>query len=402
MEEILNKIYEHSSYVKEAETCVTSCERSGDVYKIELADTIFFPNEGGQNADIGKLSFDDKVVSVLDGEIVTSEAEGKRTRVVYTVSDEVAVGTKVKMILDWDMRYEHMQNHSGEHVITGIIHNTYGFNNVGFHLSDNGPVTLDIDGELSFAQVMEMEKAANEVIYRNLSIIDKYPTKEECSKIDYRCKIDILGQVRLIQIGDDDSPIDVCACCAPHVKSTGEIGIIKVISVSRFKKGTQIAILCGRRALEYINHCQQTLTDIASLLTTHPDNILEIVNSYREEIGALKSELSELREKEIIDNLVKMGATESHVIFTDLNLSPANMKNIFNALTEHFDDYVGIFVGTKDSGYRYYAGSKTLDTSILATRMKNELDAKGGGKGVMLQGRVEADEESIRKCFISS
>ncbi len=391
----MNKIYENESYNRRIETVVTSLEETDNGVFITLEDSIFFPEEGGQYADTGIIIYGDEEITLSNGILIQSEADGKETIIKYAVSKPAPAGAKVICVLDWDKRYSRMQNHSGEHIISGLIYREFGYNNAGFHLSDDGPVTLDVDHKLTPEQVDIIEKMANEVIYRNLPITASYPSKEELVDISYRSKIDILGQVRLITVGDENETIDVCACCAPHVARTGEIGIIKVISHCNYKGGTQISILCGRRALEYLSHIQSSLNDIAGLFSTHPDNVKSLVVSLKDELSDCKAELSSLIEAKYLDIIRTMSDSESHIIFTDDNLLPANMKNIFNALTAQFDDYVGIFVGNDTDGYRFYAGSRTLDTAKLGATLREQLGAKGGGKGEMIQGQIIAAKDDI-------
>ena len=394
----MKRLYEKNSYITECVTTVTACEERADGIYIMLEDTIFFPEEGGQYADTGFITYNDIRVDVLDGRLLTNATTDVNMIISYKVSDTIPVGTQVTCHLDWEKRFSRMQNHSGEHILTGLIHNKFGFDNVGFHLSDDGPVTLNINGILSLEQVLDIEKAANRVIYDNLAITDSYPTKEELVDITYRSKIDIAGQVRLITVGENDNIIDVCACCAPHVSRTGEIGIIKVISVINYKGGVQIAMLAGSRALEYINHIQQTLQTVAGSLTTHPDNIMSVINSNRSELADCKEKLNRLIEEKYVDIANQISPDDIHCIFCDDELSSANMKNIYNALTAKFPGFVGIFVGNDEIGYRYNAGSSDLDSTILGTALK-ELGAKGGGNSDMIQGRIATSEEQIVQLF---
>ena len=245
------KVYERQSYLEELETTVTESTCEEGQFYVKLKETVLFPEEGGQYSDTGFLLYGDKKVSVLKGELIGNASEGE-TDIRYAVDSEIPAGSSVRCVLDWKTRFSRMQNHSGEHIVSGLIHNLYGYNNIGFHLSDYEPVTLTVDGKLSAEQIREIEIKANETVWQNLPITDSYPSKEELSSIDYRSKIEIAGQVRLITIGDPASPLDICACCAPHVATTGSIGIIKVISFASVKGGTQVSILCGARALEFM------------------------------------------------------------------------------------------------------------------------------------------------------
>ena len=385
------KLYEKQSYLSECEAVITDCfTKDGFVY-VRLDRTIFFPEEGGQYADLGELVYGDNTsVRLLGGEV--TDKSGKD--IIYRVESEVPVG-EVKCILNWDLRYERMQNHSGEHVLTGTIHNEFGYDNVGFHLSDDGPVTLDMNGVLTWEEVMEMERKANEVIYNNLPITDSYPTGAELANLSYRSKIEIEGQVRLITIGDRDNPIDVCACCAPHVKTTGEIGIIKVISMVNWKGGVRISMLAGRRALRYINDRFDIIRSVTERLTTSFDNVPDIIDGYKKEIGESKA----LINKTYVSLAEKIcSASGSPFVFFDSDCPMSAMKNILSTLINMTDGYAGVFVG-EDGSYRYMIGSKDKDSRIVASLLKEKLDARGGGKPDSIQGQVAACKEDIEKVL---
>ena len=385
------KLYEKQSYLSECEAVVTDCfTKDGFVY-VRLDRTILFPEEGGQYADLGELVYGDNTsVRLLGGEV--TDKSGKD--IIYRVESEVPVG-EVKCILNWDLRYERMQNHSGEHVLTGTIHNEFGYDNVGFHLSDDGPVTLDMNGVLTWEEVMEMERKANEVIYNNLPITDSYPTGAELANLSYRSKIEIEGQVRLITIGDKDNPIDVCACCAPHVKTTGEIGIIKVISMVNWKGGVRISMLAGRRALRYINDRFDIIRSVTERLTTSFDNVPDIIDGYKKEIGESKA----LINKTYVSLAEKIcSASGSPFVFFDSDCPMSAMKNILSTLINMTDGYAGVFVG-EDGSYRYMIGSKDKDSRIVASLLKEKLDARGGGKSDSVQGQVASCKEDIEKVL---
>ena len=429
----MKKIYETQSYIKEYETVVTGSGKLEDGrFYVELEETIFFPEEGGQNADTGTLTIvkaDDPVKTAAEGIIkrdYTIRLTGgliKRGDAVnedeirYIVSEPIETGTRVLCRLDWDQRYDRMQNHSGEHILTGVIHNRYGFVNVGFHLSDTGFVTLDVSGALSYEQVIEAEAEANRAVYANLPIWDSYPSKEQLKDIEYRSKIDIGGQVRLISIGgirggisgygsvsaaDYRDCLDVCACCAPHVASTGEIGIIKVFSVINWKGGIRISMLCGRRALEYINREHNLLSDTAKSLSTEMVNVPTMVEQHKKEIMDLKYRLGEALKESLIDRIRNAEGDGMRCVFVDGDYPADIMKDIYNELTEKYEGFTGIFAGDDEQGYRYNAGSKDRDSRELAAGLKETFGAKGGGSPQMIQGRVAASREDIVTFFARS
>ena len=406
----MSRIYERDSYIKELKTVVTAAgtDDLGRHY-VELEDTIFFPEEGGQNADTGELLLcdRDRRVTVLDGIISgrntcstssiggrdLSSAGTEEIRIRYIVSEPVPVKTRVLCKLDWGPRFDRMQNHSGEHILSGLMHKRFGVDNVGFHLSDKGPVTVDFNSQISYEQVLEVQDEANRVIWSDLPVKVSFPASEELKDIDYRSKIEIDGQVRLISIGEK-AEIDICACCAPHVAATGEIGILKILSVVNWKGGIRVSMLCGRRALEYINREHDLLANLAKSMSTEAVNVPGIVDSYREEIINLKSELAGFKEKALLEE-----ACKDRIIFTDDGIPAPVMKKVYNALTEKYDGFVGIFAGNDDTGYRYNAGSRDLDSRDLAAKMKEAFGARGGGSPEMIQGMVTAGKEDIYRLL---
>lgn len=390
------KIYETQSYTKEYETTVTECVKEADSFYIKLKESIFFPEEGGQYSDTGTLCFGEKEVRILKGELLGSSEEGD-TDVRYLVDGEIPPGTAVSCLLDWENRFDRMQNHSGEHILSGLIYSTFGYRNTGFHLSDTESVTVDTDGLLTEEQLSFLEREANAVIYANLPIRNSYPSPEELAKLNYRSKIEIRGQVRLITIGDEERTVDVCACCAPHVERTGAVGILKILSAEKFRSGMRLSILCGRRAFALVSERLRMLEKAANAFSTKPEKLLSILEKTKEENSRLQERAAGLTEELILRD-IREGRYQNAVC-TEMELTAVSMKNLFNALKSLRKGYCGIFCGSDEKGYRYYAGGQDLDARILAAQMKTALDAKGGGSQEMVQGKTFASKEEIEVFF---
>lgn len=282
------KLYENESYRRENQTEVLSCETIDGKNWIRLKDTIFFPEEGGQYADTGILRNGDVTVRVLDGQL-------KQGEIFYLVDQPLEAGAQVECVLDWEQRFMRMQQHTGEHILTGLIHRHFGYNNVGFHLSDESPVTLDLDGMLTAEQIARMELLANEIVYQNLPVTASYPSREELPDLTYRSKIEIEGQVRLITIGEAQDPVDVCACCAPHVARTGEVGLIKILSFQHYKGGMRLAVACGQRACEAIAAGWADAEAAGRLLSVPVGRLEEAVGRFRSGESQLKQRLAALQ-----------------------------------------------------------------------------------------------------------
>ena len=404
-----DKLYERESYLKECSATVLECRESmrrkedASFYEIRLDRTIFFPEEGGQYADTGRLLADDNVIAnVIDGSVIDGD-------IVYYIDNYLEEGVKVRCLLDWEKRYSRMQQHTGEHILTGVIHNNFGYNNVGFHLSDDDYVTLDLDGKLSEADLSRMEQEANRVIYDNLPVTDSYPNREELSDIDYRSKIDIEGQVRLITIGRDN-PVDICACCAPHLKSTGEVGLIKIINAISYKGGVRLSILCGMRALNFFRDEHIIVSELMSMNSCRSYEITEQVRAKDEKIKLLRQEINTVKLQIIEDRLseetakyisgVSEGKEVPFLFFIDCDADSNSIRSIYNRIVATLSDnnitqYAGLFNGNDDTGYRFLFGSDVLDARLKIDIFKNELKGKCGGSDKMLQGSIKTDRLSI-------
>ncbi len=382
----MRKLFYEDINITQFEGEVISCELDSDtkLYKVLLDSTAFFPEEGGQSADIGTLC-DQPVLNVqIENDLIY-----------HYIEHAIAVGTKVTGKVDWNQRFDFMQQHSGEHILSGLIHNKFGYNNVGFHLSNN-EVTMDFDGYLDWNQARNIELSANKIIYNNLPIIVSYPSKEELVNMEYRSKIEIDGQVRIVTIPD----VDICACCAPHVSYTGQIGIIKIIGLQSYKGGVRLNILCGNRALADYSLKQDSVMTIAQDMSTKQEQIVEGYERLKNECQTLKTKVNELQGMYLnlsLTTLPEPDECDNAVLFTDINDNVA-MRNTVNQLMDSYKGYSAVFSGS-DGAYRFIAGSKELDCNNLASKLRNELGAKCGGNNMMIQGSITASKEQLTEIF---
>ena len=255
------KLYDNDSYLSEFDCKVISLYSDEDYIYIETDRTAFFPEGGGQTCDKGTLGeIDVENVQIVDGRIWHYVKNSEEN------AEKIKVGSVLKGKIDTKKRFSDMQQHSGEHIFSGIVNSLYGYNNVGFHLGTE-VVTLDFDGELNEDDICKVENLVNEAIWRCLEIKVTFPSPEELTKIKYRSKIEIEGQVRIVEIPG----VDICACCAPHVKNTGEIGIVRVVNFERYKGGTRVSILCGERALYDLRHKLKQNRLISNLTSAKQD-----------------------------------------------------------------------------------------------------------------------------------
>ena len=371
------------------ETCfsakILNCEKGERGFWVELDRTLFFPEEGGQSPDKG----------VLDGKQV-QDVQIEKECIRHLLEEEVEVGKEVEGTIDWNHRFSNMQQHSGEHIFSGTVHKWFGYRNVGFHLSDQ-IVTMDFDGILTEEDVDRIEDYVNSVIVANLPVEASYPTKEELETLSYRSKIEIEGQVRIVTIPG----VDVCACCAPHVQRTGEIGQLKVMNLMNYKGGVRISFLCGFRALEEERLQGKILASLTKELTTNQESLVSSVVKLKNQTISLNSKLMGVKQKLLEIELEKVPSEQKDVFLFEGGLEDSVMRNGVNYLLERHEGICGIFSGDENAGYKFILGSSKKDCRLIAAVLREKLQGKGGGTPVMIQGHVNATEDAIRDAILT-
>lgn len=377
-------LYDEKPYDKSFEAEVVSCQEKDERFEIELNQTLFFPEQGGQTSDVGTING----IKVTDVQIIDG-------RIIHYCEEAIAIGQKVEGLIDWNHRFNNMQQHTGEHIFTGLAHKTLGADNVGFHLSDN-TVTLDLNVELSAQQVAKLELEANQVIANDVKVKCWYPKKEDLDAISYRSKKEIAGDTRLVEIDG----IDICACCAPHVATTGQVGMLKVVSFGKYKGGTRVFILCGLRALADFNRRQRILERTYQLLNCQEDEIPQKVEQIIADNKNVKGQISEIKTKQLLEQIQQYPSElQDVIIFTD-GLEIKNMRDGVNALVSKHSGLCAVFSGDDESGYSFVIGSATRDCNAIAAGMRELLGAKGGGSKQMAQGSVMATRSEIERTII--
>ncbi len=387
-----SKIYYENAYTDEFDAMVLSCREGKDGnFFVVLDRTAFFPEQGGQSSDTGVICLEDGT------EINVSHTSIKEGIITHVTDREIPEGTKVHGKIDFDHRFSNMQQHTGEHIFSGIVNSRFGYDNVGFHLSDS-EVTMDYNGILTPDDIKEIELAVNEAIWRNIEVICAFPSDEELEKIDYRSKKELSGDIRIVTIPG----VDVCACCAPHVKRTGEIGLLKVVSLQAYKGGVRVSILCGRRALLFLQKEHEILNDVSRLLTTGTDKVFSSVERLSEENHEVKAKLSKAGEELLRYELSEIDKSLENVLIVKEDLDGNLMRKTVTALMEDHGGFCGVFCGNDKEGYRYVLATGALQKDVMALQnvLKNEFGAKGGGKPPMIQGSLPAVsiDEVLRRC----
>ena len=378
------KLFYENSHLAEFDAAVTECRQKGECFEVELDRTAFFPEGGGQYADTGTLGG----VPVLD----VQECGG---HILHMTEESFEIGTLVKGKIDWSERFMKMQQHTGEHIVSGIVHGRFGYNNVGFHLGSED-CTMDFDGEISREELAEIELEANRAVWKNLEVQTLYPSKEELAHIEYRSKIEIEGQVRIIVIPG----YDTCACCAPHVECTGEIGVIKLVNMQRYKGGVRVTMLCGIRALADYAVKQQEAEAISAMLCAKINETSEAVAHLKEENAALKYALTE-KERKLTECLAETvpDGEEAVCMFPD-EIGGDSMRMLMNRVLDRGHRLCAVFHGDDESGYRYVIGSRNMDMRAFVKDFNAEFSGRGGGKPEMVQGTACGGREEICRWIL--
>lgn len=377
------KLYDNDSHLRIFTAKVISCEEIKGKSYVVLDRTAFFPEGGGQSADTGKIG--DAVV--LDAQI--------RDGVIYHTTDRaLEEGKEYECELDWDERFRKMQNHSGEHVVSGVIHNLFGYDNVGFHMGHED-ITLDTNGVLCEEEIRKIEYLSNLIVAENVNIICEYPSEEKLASMQYRSKLELTENVRIVTI----EGYDACACCAPHVSRTGEIGIIKLLDFEKNKGGTRIHMLCGFDALKDYNERLELMSGIARSLSIKQSQLGDAFGRFEEEISTLKQKNYELRSKLLEYKISEIKDTDGSICIFEEEITNTDMRRLMNAGLGKCGKICAVFCGTDEAGYTFTAASKSADLTATAADLRKSFSAKCGGSNEMIQGRIEASEEKIKEYF---
>lgn len=373
------KLYYQDSHRSTFEAKVLSCEQEKDGYRIVLDRTVFFPEGGGQYADPGFLD----QVEVTD----VHEKDG----VVYHYTREpLEPGQEVKGRILWDVRFERMQQHTGEHIVSGLVHQKFGYDNVGFHLGEDY-CTMDFNGPITREELKEIERMANEAVFQDLDVISSFPSEEERSQMEYRSKIELTGPVQIITIPG----YDVCACCAPHMKKTGEIGLIKLVHMDHYKGGERITMLAGIRALRDYEEKEKNVKEISALLCAKERETAEAVSRLKEEHKEQKERLASLQQK-LLRYQADEIQVEEHTLVFDSGLSGNGPRELMNLLLNRGAKIALVFAGNDTEGYRYVIGSRSEDVRPVGKMLNQAFNGRGGGKKEMIQGSLTGTEAAIR------
>ena len=375
------KLYEENAFISEFEAEVILCKKVGKNYAVLLDKTAFFPEGGGQGCDKGTLSG----VKVLD----VKEQNGE----IVHFTEKALCGT-VKGKIVWESRFDKMQNHSGEHIVSGLIHKYTGADNVSFSLTDS-ECTLAFNTAIGAELLEKIESEANKVVFENRKISCFYPSEEELCTLEYRSKLELSKNVRIVEI----EGVDKCACCAPHCKSTGEVGLIKIISAESYKNGgTKIFIACGNRALEHHKMLLSQARDISHLLCAKIEKTADAVKRLKEEKEKCEYELVGLKRKNIEKAVDDISSGEENIIILS-DFKGDDLRLFADKLKAKTKGIVLALEGDDEGGYRYVLTSENRDIQPILKQANADLNGRGGGRDNMARGNYGAKLAEIKDYF---
>ena len=480
------RLYYEDVYKKEFTATVVECREQKKGYAVIVDESAFYPEGGGQPSDVGTL-----------GDAKVTEVHEKDGELLHYTDKALEVGAKVEGKIDWARRFDLMQQHSGEHMVSGIIHEKYGYDNVGFHMGSD-VITVDLNGMLDDSQLSEIEREVNERVWEDREVVITYPDAEELKTIDYRSKKELTGQVRIVtfpgvdvcaccgthvthtgEIGMvkllsvvkfhdgirmemicgkrvldylngmlDDSQlseierevnervwedrevvitypdaeelktidyrskkeltgqvrivtfpgVDVCACCGTHVTHTGEIGMVKLLSVVKFHDGIRMEMICGKRVLDYLNMVNEQNHQISMKLSAKMDRTADAVQRLQDENFRMKGQVARMEEEMFRAESKKWEGAGSVLIFKE-GLEADSVRKLADAVMNTCEGCCAVFSRNEDGSYKYAMGEIDGDLRQYTKEMNAALNGRGGGKPFFVQGSVQATEDEIRNFF---
>ena len=375
------KLYYEDPFQKGFASTVVSCEEVKGGYAVVLEETAFYPEGGGQPCDVGTLGS----ANVLD----VREKDGI---IVHLCDRPLAAGASVSGKIDWARRFDHMQQHSGEHICSGLICARFHCDNVGFHMGAD-TVTIDFNADISWEELLEIEQTANLYIYEDHPIDIQFHRGAELDKIDYRSKKPLEGDVRIVAFPG----ADCCACCGTHVARSGQVGLVKFLSVQKFRDGVRIEMLAGRRAHRYLSACWEQDVHVAQALSVKPTASLAGVERVLAELSALKLRCARLEESAFAQTAAQY-ESKGNVLLFEEEMGGDSLRKLFDAVTKTCGGRCAVFAGA-DGAYKYAIGHTDGDLRELTKTLNAALSGRGGGKPNFVQGSVSASRAEIEAFF---
>lgn len=372
------KLYYEDAFLRTFTGRVLECREEKGRWAVVLDRTAFYPEGGGQPADRGRL-----------GDVEVDDVRERDGQIVHYCGGPVEAGAEVAGVIDWDRRFDFMQQHSGEHIVSGILCGAFQCDNVGFHIGHE-LVTIDFNRELSAEEVAEVERRANRYIWEDHPAEASLPSPARLESMAYRSKKALSGQVRIVTWPG----ADCCACCGTHVRSSGQVGSVKLLSCQKFREGVRIEMAAGGRALRYFNTIARQNHRISQLLSAKPEATAAAVERLQRELYTLRGRVTALEESDFARK-ARQYAGAGDVLLLESAMSAESIRRLCGAVQESAGGRCAVFAG-EDGTYQYAVSQPGGDLRALAKEINTALNGRGGGKPEFIQGSVQAAAADIR------
>lgn len=379
---VTGKLYYENAHLRQFEARVLTCGKAEGGYEVTLSATAFYPEGGGQAGDTGSL-----------GNVKVLDTRERGEEVVHLCDGPLEPGTLVTGTINWEPRFQRMQSHSGEHMVSGIIHSRYGWHNTGFHMGADC-ITIDFDGVVPQKDLPEIEAQVNGYVWQNLPIRCWYPDPEELARLPYRTKKQLPWPVRIVEIPG----VDLCACCGTHVEATGEIGLIKLLDAVNFRGGTRIQMACGAQAFAILNAAYGQNKQVSQAFSARMEETGAAARKMNKILAAQKYQTVSIQRR--LFSAIGEGCRgrKNPVCFED-NLDGAALGELAETISAVSQGFAAVFTGNDQQGYQYCIMSTSQDLRPLGKQMNQALAGRGGGKPNCQQGRVGAKRQEIERFF---
>lgn len=378
------KLYYEDSFLREFTATVTGCEETKKGFAVTLDATVFYPEGGGQPYDTGIL-----------GDARVLEVRERGEEVIHYCDKALSVGSTVTGRIDWERRFDFMQQHSGEHIISGLIHKKMGYHNVGFHLG-NDVVTIDFDGPLSLDALLQIEEEANRYIWQNKEVRCWYPSPEELPQVNYRRKKDLPWPVRIVEFPG----ADICACCGTQVTHTGQVGLVKILSCIKFHDGIRVEMLSGKRAMRHLAAVYEQNRLVSQTFSAKIPETGIAAQRINAQLSTEKLRAVGLQ-KRLFRFIARDYEGQTLALHFEEDLTSAAVRELADAIGEK----AGIAVvcsGSDDTAYSLCIISQGEDVRALGKAAADALHGRGGGKPNAFQGNFKATRKEIEEFFSKS
>ena len=375
------KLYYADAFLREFDGRVLDCKAEGKKWLVALDQTAFYPEGGGQPADHGTLV-----------EAKVTDVQEKDGVILHTCDKPLTVGETVHGCIDWRRRFDHMQQHSGEHIVSGMLCAAYHCDNTGFHMGESS-VIIDYNADIPWEGVLEIEARANRYIWENHAFEALYPSAEELAALPYRSKKELTGQVRITRFPE----ADCCACCGTHVAQSGQVGLVKFIGWQKFRDGVRLELLCGERALNYLAMNWAQNSAVGRSLSAKAEKTAEAVERLLGEVQALKMRCAALEEAEFA-RLAEENRDGGDVVLVRPPMESDAVRRLCDAVSRTCGGRCAVFAGESGS-YKYAVIHAGQDIAPLVKEMNAALHGRGGGRDGFAQGSAACTEDELRRFW---